>query len=264
MPHAVRAQIALDAPLEIAWAAWAKPEHLRRWYPDRVDGEFVAGTSVRLYWDCFGFDIELDVLEVSPHERLVVRGDVGMGVPQTQDVRFRSDGDGTIIDISHDGILEADQREGTTAAWQTMAGVLRTYIDRYFGHDRQTFACLGPARVSFDRLFDHYTNANDLSGWLGTGTGIGAVGDEVDIATVAGARLRGSVLARSEPREVAITCDEINTVLAFRAVPLPGITQDEKLVGAWGSVWHDDPSIAEHLRVALNTSIDKLVSILQW
>lgn len=264
MPDKVRAQIALDAPLEMVWAAWATPEHFARWYPDRVDGDFVAGQQVRLYWDCFGFDIELDVLEVSPHERLVVRGDVGMGIPQIQDVRFHAEGDRTIIDISHDGISSDEARAGTTAAWNTMAGVLRTYIERYFGHDRVTFACLGPARVSFERLFAHYTQAGELSGWLGTGTGIGDEGEPVDISTATGTRLRGRVLARTEPREVAIACDELATILAFRAFPLPGITSDEKLVGAWGSVWNNDPRTVERLRAALNASVDKLVAILQW
>ena len=264
MSHAIRAEIAINAPIESVWAAWTNPEHLARWYPDRVDGELAAGHTVRLSWDCFGLDIALDVVDLEPHERLVVRGEVETGVVQTQTTCFASDGDRTVLDISVEGILTDDQREGATAAWHTNAGVLRTYVERYFGRDRVTFASLGPACVTFDRLFEQLTSADKLAGWLGTGTGIGAAGQEVDIVIAPGARLRGKVLARSEPREVAIVCDDIASVIAFKAFPLHGITRDEKLVGAWASVWHDDPAVANRLQSHLITAVDKLVAILQW
>lgn len=256
-------EVRIAAPLERVWAAWTEPDELSRWYPDRVEGRFREGDRIHLAWDALGVSLDLEVAELRPPSRLVLRGAPPGRALQTQVVELREESGATRVRLEHTGFESADERIGTFAGWETQLAVLRHYLERYQGCERASFAALGPAVTGFDRLFAHYTQADQLERWLaGAPASPGAPGEPYALELEPGALVSGEVLARTEGREVALGADEIDGVLALRGFSIDGRDPGVKMLGAIGWSWSSDEEALALVRDAVARAVDRLVAAL--
>lgn len=257
----IRMEVTAQCPLSHAWAAWTNPDRLVEWFPEVASGEPTAGAVYRYQWRALNMELELEVVEVEPPHRLVLRGGPPGLEPQTQSVTLRSDEDRTVIELVHAGLdgreLE-DLRAGTESGWTVTLQVLRHYLERCYGTPRKSAWVLGLAPARFDDLFARYTTADGLARWL-TRAGSLPESGPYRLQLTAGGAMTGEVLARYAPRELVMTWNELPGIVALRAF---SVAPGAKLVGAHVASW---TAPDDHMRAhvgALSAAVDRLVASL--
>jgi uncharacterized protein YndB with AHSA1/START domain len=63
----------LKHPPEKVWRAITRPEHLKAWFPDNVEGTFEPGAKLRFFSDDLKFDFDGEVLAYEPPRLLEIR-----------------------------------------------------------------------------------------------------------------------------------------------------------------------------------------------
>src|SRR5205809_5178198 len=71
LPRMVRMARRLNAPPERVYRAWADPEELARWFPDRIEGGLAVGARSMLVWP--DRRVWWDVIEAHPNRTFVFR-----------------------------------------------------------------------------------------------------------------------------------------------------------------------------------------------
>jgi len=130
----IRLEQRLDASAERVFRAWADPEELARWLPERIEGGLAVGARTVLLWS--GERVWWDVLESTPSSTFVFRR------PWTPDERLvttvritvRSIGYGSRVDLE-DGPFPLGDAAGLDAwaaaiqAWSQALAMLRAHLD---------------------------------------------------------------------------------------------------------------------------------------
>ena len=109
---------------EKVWRALTQPQHLKAWFPDTVEGEFVPGGKLRFvaeYAEDGGFDGE--VLEFDPPKLLEIRWG-------TDTLRFalEPDGAGTVLTLT-DTFDELGKAARDGAGWHECLDYLEVELD---------------------------------------------------------------------------------------------------------------------------------------
>jgi uncharacterized protein YndB with AHSA1/START domain len=262
-PVLVCRRVTVAAPVGRVWGALSEPERMAQWMGERVEGSVVVGGSIAVGWDSMGVGIDLEVMEVEPERRLVLAGAPPGRDRQEQRVELAAVGGGTEVVLEHDGLASADEAAGTLAGWRTALELLRLYVERYHGRRRTVAAALGTAVVSFEQLFAHYTRGELLARWLlSSPEDLGEEGQRASLALRDGLELQAEVVARSEPREIALACDEIEGALALRALSLDGSDEGAKVVGAQIHSWAPASPSLSRVHAAVASAVDRLVATL--
>ena len=68
-------EIRISSDPEAVWAAWAEPEHVRRWFSDDARGELEAGGEIVHEFEGHG-EHRYTVMEVDAPRRLVLEGEM--------------------------------------------------------------------------------------------------------------------------------------------------------------------------------------------
>jgi uncharacterized protein YndB with AHSA1/START domain len=130
----VRLERRLTASAERAFKAWADPEELARWLPERIDGGLAAGTRSELLWS--RSRVWWDVQEVHPDDAFVFRRPWGPDDTLVTTVRItiRDDGYGCRIQLEDgpfpiDTPTGLDTWAGAIATWVEALTMLRAYLD---------------------------------------------------------------------------------------------------------------------------------------
>ncbi len=124
----------LDAPPERVSRAWADPEELARWLPDRVEGALAAGARTQLAWR--DRRTWWEVTEVETGRLFTFRRPwlADESVVTTVRVTFGASGYGTRLRLE-DGPFPLDQPSGLDAwteaiqTWSEALVMLRAYLD---------------------------------------------------------------------------------------------------------------------------------------
>jgi uncharacterized protein YndB with AHSA1/START domain len=255
-------RIRIQASPDRVWAAWAEPEEIARWFADRATGEPTPGATITHIFESFHLELPHEVVEAVPGERLVLRGHGPGGIPFRQEIRVRSDGGETVLDLVHSGFSDDadwdDEYEGIDSGWKLALAILRLYLERYPGRDRTGWLAMRPAAFDYDALARFHRDPDALSRWLTESGGIGDVGDPVSLALRdwQPATLTGRVLARSS-REVAISFDELDGALelkAFDAGP------DTRMLALRLHSWRADPPPSELVEPMMRAALDRLAA----
>lgn len=253
-------EIRIPAEPEEVWAAWAEPEHVRRWFCDRAHGRLEPGAELVHVFDGHG-EHRYRVLEVDAPRRLVLDGEMD-GRAFRQVVEIRSERGVTVLRLVHSGFGSADPDseivQGIDSGWTMALAVMRHYVERWFGRDKVAIAIFRPARFDYLALRDHrYQSAAGLGSWLTDGSS--AIPDDGPVALTlrSGRRLTGRVLARTD-HEVAVTWEEVDGVLELKAF---GAGPEARVLGARALTWTDRPAVAEALRAELTEAVDRLVGL---
>jgi uncharacterized protein YndB with AHSA1/START domain len=208
------------APAEKVWAAWAQPEHISGWFSDDAKGKPVPGDVLTLIFSKFGMEIPQEVVEADPGKLLVLKGYGPGGVPYRQEVRITQAGGETVMELIHSGFgdatdFEGEEYQGQDSGWIMAFGVLREYLEKYYGKKRTNYMAMRPATFTYDALQPFFRDRAMLAKWLGDGA-VGAEGQPVNLELTGWGPLQGRVAARSK-REVAISWDQIQGILELKA-----------------------------------------------
>jgi uncharacterized protein YndB with AHSA1/START domain len=134
LQRTVRMEARLNAPPERVQRAWADPEELARWFPDRVEGAIAVGARTMLVWQ--NHRVWWDVIESRAGERFSFRWPWGADeqLVTTVLVTFSPAGYGTALELE-DGQFPLDAPGGLDAwaeaieGWSQALAMLRAYLD---------------------------------------------------------------------------------------------------------------------------------------
>jgi uncharacterized protein YndB with AHSA1/START domain len=232
------------------FAAWADDQRLQQWYPERAHGPLLPGRRVELAWTSLGISIAMEVCERVEERRLVLRGDPGTGA-QTQTITIAPAPGGSELVLEHDGLPSLDDREGCESGWRIALAVLREYVENQFGRSRQSFAVMASVGARREEIYARFARPS----WLAEpAPSLSPVGSRRTLRLRGGPALRVDTIADTPGRELAIRCEDLATVIAFRALPAAGTW----LAVVHVSSWSDDADAVAELRTALTSGVERL------
>jgi len=131
MVHMVRR---LNAPPERVFRAWADPEELARWFPERIEGGLAVGARSTLVWP--DRRVWWDVIEAHPSRAFVFRRPwlPDERLITTVRVTIEPAGYGSRLDLA-DGPFALDQTgaidawAGALESWAEALAMLRAHLD---------------------------------------------------------------------------------------------------------------------------------------
>ena len=133
-PRWVRMQRRLNAAPERVFRAWADPEELARWFPERIEGGLAVGSRSVLVWS--ERRVWWEVLEAHPSRSFVFRwpGVADNGLVTTVRVTIEAAGYGSRLALE-DGPFPIDQPGAVDAwaksieGWSEALAMLRAHLD---------------------------------------------------------------------------------------------------------------------------------------
>lgn len=252
-------EIRISADPETVWAAWAEPEHVRRWFADDARGELEEGGELVHAFEGHG-EHRYSVVEVDAPNRLVLDGEMD-GRAFRQIVEIRRDGGSTVLRLVHSGFGPSDSDseivQGIDSGWSMALAALKFYAEWFFGRNKRMVSVFRPARFDYRTLLErHYLDAGGLGGWLTEGGSSISSGSPVELRLRGGRPLTGSVLVVTD-HEVSVSWDELEGVLELKAF---GAGPDSRVLGVRLISWCDDDELVDDVEVELEEAVDRLVS----
>ena len=260
--RSIEAEITAHTDPLRAWEAWADPGKLAGWFVDRAVGEGRSGETMTWIFERFGLELPYAVLESVPGERIVF-GPASKDVPPfLLEITLTRAGGDTRIRLVNSGFgASADfdeQFAGIDSGWRMALAILKEYLERHFGMPKATFLALRPAVFEFATLAPWFTEAGRLGQWLGSGSGVGDVGDGVSLTLFDGATLTGEVLCRT-PTEVALRWTEIGGTCELKAFSQGA----QRVLCIRGFGWGMAPADARALEARMADALGRLAVALE-
>lgn len=258
----IRKYIIAQAQPERAYDAWTEPEHLSRWFCDKVTGWPGYGSKLNMTWERFGYSIEYSLPTVQPPRKVILKALVpGMGT-QTLDISIRTYGTGSRVEIVETG-PGAEGQEGAGDAksgWEMSLSILKLYLEKYYGKNRRSFFALQAAPYTNEQLMALYQKPDGLAMWLTTSGSIGQVGDPVSLKLIDGDTLTGQVLAVTA-HELSVSWEEIGGYLELKSFE---VNADRKAVCIRGASYGDTltPEAIASLETRMEASLARLYNAL--
>lgn len=258
----ITASIRTTAPPERLWEAWADPEKLAHWFPDRAEGRAEVGTIQTWHFDRFKYALPYEVFSAVPGEHLVLTGEPPGRPRFFLEIDIRRDGGSTVLTLTNSGFLDKDgwdeEYEGIVSGWQMSLGVLKEYAERHYGQPRTQFFAMRPASFEYADLRAYFREPASLARWLTSSGGIGDPGARHELTLQDGTRVDGEVLAVTA-WEVLVSWTAIQGVLALKAFSMgPG----RRALCVHGSGWDLTPARAAALEADFGAALDRLAGIL--
>lgn len=240
-----RRSIRIDADVEKVWAAWAQPEHVRRWFSDEAHGTLEPGGELVHIFEGHG-EHRYRVLEVEAPHRLVLEGRMMGGEAFRQEVRIIREEGTTILELVHSGFGPVDPddetAQGIDSGWTMALTVLKHYVEHYFGRDKAAVAIFRPACFDYqDLATSHYFTEEGRSAWLGPV-----------------AQKLGGELARTD-HEACFRLPDLSGVLELKAF---GSSPEQRFIGVRAISWDGDPGTEGLAAVDLSGAVDRLAQAL--
>jgi len=252
-------EIRIDATPEAVWAAWAEPEHVRRWFSDDAEGRLEPGGELVHVFHGHG-EHRYRVLEVDGPRRLVLEGEMD-GIAFRQFVEIRHEGGSTVLRLVHSGFgtIDPDSEivQGIDSGWTMALALLKHYVERYLGRRKQAVNVFQPARFEYAILrAERYESAEGLGSWLTDGNrGIPPHGP-VGLRLRSGRTVTGSVLVRTD-HEVSVSWEEIEGVLELKAF---GSGPERRVLGVRVTTWGSDQELAAALQAEMEAAVTRLAN----
>lgn len=251
-------EIRIEATPEAVWAAWADPEHVRRWFSDDAEGNLEPGGELVHVFHGHG-EHRYRVVEVDAPRRLVLEGEMD-GLAFRQFVEIRHEGGSTVLRLVHSGFgtIDPDSEivQGIDSGWTMALALLRHYVERYLGRRKQAVSAFRPARFEYATLLrERYESAKGLGTWLTDGDGGIPLSGPVRLRLRSGRTITGSVLVRTD-HEVSVSWQEIDGVLELKAF---GSGPDARVLGVRVTTWGSDEALAAALQEEMEAAVVRLV-----
>jgi uncharacterized protein YndB with AHSA1/START domain len=258
----IRAEIRTNATPQQAYDAWADPEKIAHWFPDRAEGQAEPGATITWIFDKFKYRIPYEVLIAQPAETFAIRWNPPPGMnPGILEITFSKEGGQTVIRLVNSGFREGaewnDEFEGIDSGWRMSLALLKHYLDNYFGISRSSFLVMRPAEFSFEQVVPLHRTAAGLRKWLTNSGGYGEVGESFSLELREGGKASGRVLAKTN-RETTLGWDEIRGVLELKAFSMG----PQKMLCVRGCGWGLSAEKAKELEEQMERAVEKLAIVL--
>lgn len=258
----IRAEIRTDATPQQAYDAWADPEKIAHWFPDRAEGEAEPGATITWIFDKFNHRIPYEVLIAQPAEKFAIRWNPPPGMSAgILEVTISKEAGETVIRLVNSGFREGaewnDEFEGTDSGWRMALALLKHYLDNYFGTPRRSFLVMRPAEFSFDHVVELHRTAAGLKKWLTKSGEYGEVGESYSLELQEGGKASGRVLAKTN-RETTLSWDEIHGVLELKAFSMG----PQKILCIRGCGWGLTAEKAKELESQMERAVERLANAL--
>jgi uncharacterized protein YndB with AHSA1/START domain len=258
----IRAEIRTKATTQQAYDAWADPEKIAHWFPDRAEGKAEPGATITWIFEKFNYRIPYEVLVVQPPEKFAIRWNPPPGMSAgILEVTIAKEGGETVIRLVNSGFREGaewnEEFEGTDSGWRMALALLKHYLENYFGASRSSFLVMKPAEFSFEQAVQLQRTAAGLKKWLTKSGEYGEVGETFSLELQDGGRASGRVLAKTK-RETTLSWDEIHGVLELKAFSMG----PQKMLCVRGCGWGLSAERAKELEAQMEQAVERLSSAL--
>jgi uncharacterized protein YndB with AHSA1/START domain len=135
-------QILIRAPLSRVWRAITSIDEFAKWFGVTTEGEFVAGSRVRMRHPDYEADFFVDVVSLEPERRFVWRWQVAgfpneLGQEPATEVVFELEEvrDGTLVKVAESGFDQislkrrAKSFEDNDKGWEAQLQSVRNYVE---------------------------------------------------------------------------------------------------------------------------------------
>ena len=259
----IRRHIIIETTPERVYEAWTEPDHLARWFCDKVVGWPGYGGTLTMTWKKFGFSMDYYLQEITPPKKIIMKSPIpGLGM-QTLNITIRPYGKGCHIEIVETG-PGAEGQEGAGDAksgWEMSLALLKTYLEYFWNKNRRMLFSIITAPYEEKRLMHYYKDDSGLSKWFTKSGSIGDPGSDVNLVLKNDMILTGKVMAVTS-HELLITWKEVNGFLELKS--FTG-TAERRAVLIRGSVYGDlmDDEEIEELNQFIEQSVGTLHIILK-
>jgi uncharacterized protein YndB with AHSA1/START domain len=258
----IRAEIRTKATPQQAYDAWADPQKIAHWFPDRAEGKAEPGATITWIFEKFNYRIPYEVLIAQPAEKFAIRWNPPPGMNAgVLEVTISKEGGETVIRLVNSGFREGaewnEEFEGTDSGWRMALALLKHYLENYFGTPRASFLVMRPAEFSFDQAVQFQRTAAGLKQWLTKSGVYGEVGESFALELQEGGNASGRVLAKTK-RETTLGWDEIHGVLELKAFSMG----PQKMLCVRGCGWGLSAEKAKELEGQMERAVERLASAL--
>jgi uncharacterized protein YndB with AHSA1/START domain len=258
----IRDEIKTSASAQQAWEAWADPAKISQWFVDRAEGKAEAGGDIKWFFDKFNLELNYKVLEAVPGERFAILWPGPMPPPGILEVIIEREGGETLIRLVNSGFREDaalnEEYEGVASGWRTSLGLLREYLENYFGEPRTSILAMQPAQFEYADVARCFREPGLLAKWLTKSGAIGDDGEACRLVLQSGESVNGRVLARTQ-HEVTLSWPEARGVLELKSFSMG----PQRVLAIRVSGWKMDAKRAQEIEKQMTESVARLASALQ-
>jgi uncharacterized protein YndB with AHSA1/START domain len=258
----LRAEIRTKATPQQAYDAWADPEKIAHWFPDRAEGKAEPGATITWVFEKFNYRIPYEVLIAQPAEKFAIRWNPPTGMSAgVLEVTISKEGGETVIKLVNSGFREGaewnEEFEGTDSGWRMALALLKHYLENYFGISRSSFLAMKSAEFSFDQIVPLHRTAAGLQKWLTKSGEYGEVGESFSLELQEGGKASGRVLAKTK-RGTALSWNEIHGVLELKAFSMG----PQKMLCVRGCGWGLSAEKAKELEARMERAVERLAALM--
>ena len=156
-----------------AWEAWADPQKIANWFVDRAEGEATPGSTMKWFFDSFGYAMDVPIAEAVPGKSFVVSsGDHPGpdGLPYVMEITIEKDGGETVMNLVNSGFSDAPEKDekarGVDSGWQMALATMKLWLERYPMRSRRHAIVVRPSTHDADALRALFTTAAGRAAWL--------------------------------------------------------------------------------------------------
>ena len=258
----ILAEIRTSATPEQVYEAWADPEKIAHWFPDKAQGKAEPGATITWIFERFNYTIPYEVLAAEPGKRFAIRWNPPPGMSAgILEVTITKEGGETVMRLVNSGFREGaewnDEYDGVDSGWIMALALLKHYVENYFGTPRSSFQAMRPANFAFADVLPFHRTAEGLRKWLTTSGEFGDAGEKFALALREGGAVTGRVLAKSK-WETTLGWEEIRGVLELKAFAMG----PQKMVCVRGCGWGLAAAKAKKIEEEMDRAVERLASLL--
>lgn len=258
----IRAEFRTTATPGQVYEAWADPEKVAHWFPDKAEGKAVPGETITWIFDKFNYRIPYEVLRAEPGKQFTIRWNPPPGMNAgILDVTMERTEGVTRVRLVNSGFREGaqwnDEYEGVDSGWQMALSVLKLYLEKYFGTPRSSFMAMIPASFAFEQLPAVQRTSAGLQKWLTTSGDMGDVGGLFALELQDGGKVSGRVLAKTK-LETELEWQEIRGALGLKGFAMGA----QKMIGVHGCGWGLSLENAKAIEQRMERALERLARAL--
>jgi uncharacterized protein YndB with AHSA1/START domain len=153
----IRVEIRTGATPDQVYEAWADPEKIAHWFPDKAEGKAEPGAAITWIFDKFNYRVPYEVLVAEPAKRFAIRWNPPPGMnPGILEITIAKESGETVMRLVNSGFREGaewdNEYEGIDSGWRMAVALLKLYLENYYGTPRKTFLVMHPAEFAFEQI----------------------------------------------------------------------------------------------------------------